>query len=88
MKDKTIKRNTTNVLCGLLAATVIGLAVAVAADQPAASSLPTPGKPDGKEANMSKPVQVYILMGQSNMLGMGKITGGEGSLETAVKNKK
>ncbi len=28
--------------------------------------------PDGKDADMSKPVQVYILMGQSNMLGFGK----------------
>ncbi|MCB1096402.1 MAG: sialate O-acetylesterase [Verrucomicrobiae bacterium] len=36
---------------------------------------------------MSKPVQVYILLGQSNMLGFGKITGGEGSLEHAVKEK-
>jgi hypothetical protein len=27
--------------------------------------------PDGKEADMTKPVQVYILMGQSNMLGFG-----------------
>lgn len=39
-------------------------------------------------ADMSKPVQVFILLGQSNMVGMGKITGGEGSLENAVKNKK
>jgi hypothetical protein len=46
-------------------------------------------RPDGKEADMSKPVQVYILMGQSNMLGMGKIAGDkDGSLENAVKNKK
>lgn len=29
-------------------------------------------EPDGKDADMSKPVQVYILMGQSNMLGFGK----------------
>ena len=29
-------------------------------------------RPDGKEADMTKPVQVYILMGQSNMLGFGK----------------
>jgi hypothetical protein len=29
--------------------------------------------PDGKEADMSKPVQVFILMGQSNMLGFGKL---------------
>ena len=28
--------------------------------------------PDEKEADMSKPVQVYILLGQSNMLGFGK----------------
>ena len=37
---------------------------------------------------MTKPVQVYILLGQSNMLGMGKVAGGEGSLENAVKVKK
>ncbi|MCF7673909.1 MAG: hypothetical protein K9M97_01090 [Akkermansiaceae bacterium] len=83
-----MKHNTTNGLFGLLAATAIGLAAATAADQPAASSLPTPGRPDGKEADMSQPVQVYILMGQSNMLGMGKTSGGEGSLENAVKTKK
>lgn len=43
--------------------------------------------PDGKSADLSKPVQVFILMGQSNMLGFGKIKGGEGSLEQAVKEK-
>ena len=43
--------------------------------------------PDGKPADMSKPVQVYILMGQSNMLGFGKISGGDGSLEHAIKEK-
>jgi hypothetical protein len=44
-------------------------------------------KPDGKPADMTKPVKVFILLGQSNMVGMGKIAGGEGSLENAVKNK-
>ena len=45
--------------------------------------------PDGKPADMSKPVQVYILLGQSNMLGFGKPTGGkDGCLDYAVKNKK
>lgn len=43
--------------------------------------------PDGRPADMSKPVQVYILMGQSNMLGFGKINGGNGSLTHAVKEK-
>jgi hypothetical protein len=50
----------------------------------AESKLPDP---DGKPADMSKPVQVYILMGQSNMLEMGKVKGGDGSLEHAVKEK-
>lgn len=47
--------------------------------------------PDGRQADMTKPVQVYILMGQSNMLGFGRIEGGkkgpEGSLVNAVKGK-
>ena len=38
----------------------------------AAQSLPDP---DGKPADMSKPVQVYILLGQSNMLGFGTVKG-------------
>ena len=29
--------------------------------------------PDGRPANMAKPVQVFILLGQSNMLGFGQI---------------
>ena len=45
--------------------------------------------PDGKPADMSKPVQVYILLGQSNMVGMGHIHGDkDGTLEYAVKTKK
>lgn len=43
---------------------------------------------DGKEPDMTKPVQVYILLGQSNMLGFGRTLGeGEGSLQHAVKEK-
>ena len=40
--------------------------------------------PDGKPADMTKPVKVFILMGQSNMLGAGKIAGAdtEGTLAT------
>ena len=37
---------------------------------------------------MTKKVKVFILLGQSNMVGLGKIKGGEGSLENAVKEKK
>ena len=44
--------------------------------------------PDGKPADMSKPVKVYILMGQSNMLEFGKVAGDkEGTLEHAVKKE-
>jgi hypothetical protein len=54
---------------------------AVAPPPAAGSSRPSSGgikdlpdelpDPDGEEADMSKPVQVFILMGQSNMLGFG-----------------
>jgi hypothetical protein len=62
-------------------ATMLLATPATAADQ-----LPDP---DGKPADMSKPVQVYILLGQSNMLGAGKIgpADKDGSLEHAVKEK-
>lgn len=46
--------------------------------------------PDGKPADMSKPVKVFILMGQSNMVGAGKVAGADkvGTLENAVKQEK
>ncbi len=44
--------------------------------------------PGSKPADMAKPVQVFILMGQSNMVGLGKVGGPDGSLEFAVKEKK
>ena len=39
---------------------------------------------DGKPADMSKPVQVFILLGQSNMVGAGKIA----ALDVPVKQNK
>jgi alpha-galactosidase len=50
------------------------------------SSLP---RPDGKPADQSKPVKVYIMLGQSNMLGFGRVGPKEtkGSLEYLVKEK-
>ncbi|MCM2372226.1 sialate O-acetylesterase [Aporhodopirellula aestuarii] len=42
--------------------------------------------PDGKPADMTQKVKVFIIMGQSNTLEMGKVKGdAEGSLEHAVK---
>jgi hypothetical protein len=77
-----------SVVC-LAAVLAIGLSGAWAAENaPPAPKQDLP-RPDDKPADMTKPVQVFILMGQSNMLGMGKVAGDkDGSLETAVKNKK
>lgn len=72
------------VVCTLILALAIPSSSLMGAEQ-----LPDP---DGKPADMSKPVQVYILLGQSNMLGFGKINPSknkpEGSLTHAVKEKK
>ena len=46
-------------------------------------------KPDGKPADMSEPVKVFILLGQSNMVGAGKVAPEEkaGTLLHAVKKE-
>lgn len=47
----------------------------------------TIARTDGRMADMTQPVQVFILLGQSNMVGLGKVSGPDGSLEHAVKQK-
>ena len=65
-------------------AVLCGFAISTAASARAAD-LPDP---DGKPADLSKPVKVFILMGQSNMVGFGKVDGDkEGSLQHAVKQE-
>lgn len=66
-------------LLALFAALCLTPSISFAADDQSQASKP---------ADMSKPVQVYILMGQSNMLNFGKVKGGDGSLEHAVNEKK
>jgi hypothetical protein len=44
-------------------------------------------KHDGKPADMTKPVQVFICLGQSNMVGLGRVKGSDISLEHLVKHK-
>ena len=58
-----------------------------AADAPSSAQLP---RPDGKPADHTKKVKVFILMGQSNMVGMGDIEpeGTNGTLTTLVKKEK
>ncbi len=76
------------VTASLLALVALTLRVPSSAFAEDSKQLPDP---DGKPADMSKPVQVYILLGQSNMLGFGKINPAkgksEGSLTHAVKEK-
>ena len=50
--------------------------------------LTTCGLAQTAPAATDQPVQVFILLGQSNMVGLGKIAGGDGSLEFAVRQKK
>ncbi len=46
-------------------------------------------RPDGKPADLTKPIKVYIMLGQSNMLGFGRVGPKElnGTLEYMVKEK-
>ena len=65
----------------LTAATVLAaLTLSVSAKEP---------NPNAKPADMTKKVKVFIIMGQSNTLEMGRVKGDkEGTLEHAVKNEK
>lgn len=71
----------------LLTLALLALLIAPTFAADAAAPLP---RPDGKPADMSKPVKVFILMGQSNMVGAGKVAGADktGTLENAVKQEK
>jgi len=81
-------KKTSLVLC-LIAAMVMAASGVLAAEKIDTNPKQQLPDPDGKPADMSKPVQVYILMGQSNMVGAGHVAGDkEGTLEYAVKTKK
>ena len=55
-----------------------GLAAATLVLNSAAAEFPAPlTRPDGKPADQAKKVKVFILMGQSNMVGMGDIQPGD-----------
>ena len=69
----------------LLLPLFVALSVPPAGAEEKSGQLPDP---DGQPADMSKPVKVFIIMGQSNTLEMGKVKGdAEGSLEHAVKKE-
>ncbi len=56
----------------ILSAVLIAFQAVVTAASPVPENLPLP---DGKPGDLTKPVKVYILAGQSNMVGMGNLSG-------------
>jgi alpha-galactosidase len=68
-----IARNATNVATSALVAVAMTALVMPASAKEIPEQLPDPS---GEKPDSSKPVQVYILTGQSNMVGMGTIAGG------------
>lgn len=84
-----MNRNKLMTVATIGAALAIGASTTAAAKEKGAPKAPQEvGKTVGKEPDMSKPVQVFILLGQSNMVGMGRIPGGDGGLAHAVNVKK
>lgn len=74
------------VLTSLLAAFALGTSGFMPAGAAFGKDLP---RPDGKPGDMSKPVKVFLIMGQSNAVGMGSVTGDKpGTLTSAVKTEK
>lgn len=73
-----------------ITAAVVALvaSASLALAQESATTKPLP-RPDGKPADHTKKVKVFILLGQSNMLGFGRVGPKEtkGSLEYMIKEK-
>jgi hypothetical protein len=78
-------KNVVSRFTAMAVAAIMFTAMPALAQEDSAVTFP---RPDGKPADMTKPVQVFILLGQSNMVGLGQIKGGPISLEHAVKEKK
>lgn len=84
-----MSRNALTIMRSLLVAVILGvtsLCPAARINIDPTQQLPDP---DGKPAALGKPVKVFILLGQSNMLGFGKLTpeDKDGTLTHAVQTK-
>ncbi len=89
-----MKRNALITRAGALLAPLVAMGMSIASVS-AAEKFDTDPKhqlprPDAKAADMKKPVKVFILMGQSNMLGMGDVgpVTSKGTLEYLTKTEK
>ena len=65
---------------------IAALAIVLLVSAAAVAEEPLPD-PDGEPADMSRPVKVFVLLGQSNMLGFGRVGGEDmpGTLEHATR---
>ena len=68
-----MKRRTLFGLVCLLAVTLVGVARVSAAEKFDSDPKHQLPRPNTKAADLTKPVKVFILMGQSNMFGMGEV---------------
>jgi hypothetical protein len=82
--------NLRSLVTSTLFAAALTLAPTLRSQDGAAAPAPAVPPPDSKPADMSKPAKVFIMLGQSNMVGLARIAGtGKGvSLEQAVKTEK
>jgi hypothetical protein len=85
-----MKRRTLYAVVCLLAVTLMGVAGVSAAEKFDTDPKHQLPRPDAKAADLKKPVKVFILMGQSNMFGMGNVgpETKQGTLEYLTKKEK
>ena len=85
-----MKRRTWCAVACLLAVALMGVAGASAAEKFDTDPKHQLPRPDSKAADLTKPVKVFILMGQSNMFGMGEVgpESKQGTLEYLTKKEK
>jgi hypothetical protein len=83
------KRTLCGVMCLLAAMLMLVSSVSAAENFDADPKHKLP-RPDAKPADLTKPVKVFILLGQSNMLGMGEVgpEATKGTLEYLTRNEK
>lgn len=83
------RTKTFGVIC-LLAAMGMSVTGVVAGEKFDTAPKHQVAKPDAKEADLQKPVKVFILLGQSNMFGMGKVGPAttKGTLEYLTRTEK
>jgi hypothetical protein len=86
---RMIQKYRFNILLSLTTAAMTSISLAAPAEVAAKAPSTELPDPDATPADISKPVKVFLILGQSNAVGLGSVTGDKpGTLETAVKTEK